>query len=93
MNSKLPSRNKIKPVIYDFLKWYNENIATNELAPLINKHLLIKHYEDKTGNKISYTSIKRYLDEFKYSNGHIYSKVDGYELLQNGDLVKATVDE
>lgn len=84
----IPNRNKIKPVIYDFIKWYHENIAINELAPLINYHLLIKYYEDKTGNKVSYTSVKRYIDEFRVVNGHVYSKIDGYELLPNGQLIK-----
>ena len=93
VKSKIPSRNKIKPVIYDFIKWYHENIAPNELAPLINYHLLIKHYENKTGNKISYPSIKRYIDEFKYSDNKIYSRIDGYELLPNGQLIKKSTDE
>lgn len=90
---KIPERNKIKPVIYEFLKWYFENIASDKLAPLLNYNSLIKYYAEETGNKVSYTSVKRYIDGFKYVDGRLYSKVDGCELVKGGVLKKRVKKE
>ena len=84
------SRNKthIKASIYDFLIWYNENIANNKLAPLINYNLLSKYYEQETAKSISYTSVKRYIDEYKYVDNKLISKIDNSELLKGGIIKK-----